>query len=184
MVMRKKLAQFVRHQTLISLRRAAIDDRAIQGFILGYSDSLVLLQYEYDFNLDGLMILRAADISEITCTKTEKFQKKLLANEGLLSHVPAPSDCAVDLRNWRSAIVSLSQTYPLLILECEAQEEPDFAIGRILKAAPDKVKIHYFSGAATWRKKPVKFRYQDITSCRANANYINVYQRYFERNES
>ena len=182
--MKKKLAQFVRNQTLISLRRAAIDDRKIQGFVLGYSDSLVLLQYIYDFNLDGLMILRIADISEIDCTKTDKFQKKLLADEGLLSQVPAPSGCSIDLRDWRSAITSFSPACPILILECEAQKKPDFAIGRILNTAPDEVAIQYFSGTATWLKKPVRLRYENMTSCQANTNYINVYQRYFDRNES
>jgi hypothetical protein len=45
----------------------------------------------YGFNLDGLMVLRVPDITEVRCTATDKFQKKLLMQEGLVQRVPSES---------------------------------------------------------------------------------------------
>ncbi|AEG92491.1 hypothetical protein [Ramlibacter tataouinensis] len=175
-----ELRQFAQDRSLISLRRAGVDENKIQGFVLGSSDRLVLLQYVYDFNLDGLMVLRTEDISEVTRSKTDAFQERLLADEGLLSRVPF--DYSVDLSSWGSVIAGLSGLHPLLILECELMEEPDFIVGRVLEIGANDVTVRYFTGAANWLEEPVKVRYDDITSCQVNTNYVNIYQRYFERN--
>jgi len=173
---------FAAHQnqrSLISITRKGIDDQSIQGFVIAASDELVLLQYVYDFRLDGLMVLAVSDITEVRRTATDRFQQTLLAAEGLLEQVPF--GLSINLKNWRSAISDLASRYSLLILECERLEEPDFAIGRVLKVARDDVRLEYFSGAANWDETPVRLRYKEITSCQAGTNYINVYQRHFAR---
>lgn len=174
------LATHQNQRSLISLRRDRIDDNTIQGFIIGASDELVLLQYVCDFRLDGLMVLAVSDVTEVRCTATDRFQRTLLAADGLVEQVPF--GLAINLQDWRSAIGDLASRYPLLILECERLEEPDFAIGRVLKLARDEVRLAWFSGAANWGDESVRFRYKDITSCQVDTNYTNVYQRYFDRN--
>ena len=176
----RKLKQFEADGSLISLRREAIDSNKIQGFVLGSSDQLVLLQYIYDFNLDGLMILRTSDISKIVRSKTEEFQEQLLVEEGLFSAVPFGYN--VDLTNWRSAVNDLRGEHSIFILECELLDDPDFAIGRILDVGDEQVCVNYFTGAANWLEERVPLKYNDITSCQVATNYANVYQRYFERN--
>lgn len=174
-----ELQRLKQQRSLISLRRASIDANAIQCFVLGSSDQLVLLQYVYDFNLDGLMVLRTSDISDVSRSKTDELQERLLAEEGLLSRVPFGQ--TVDLRSWRHAITDLSSIHPLLILERELLDEPDLSIGRILKVEAEEVTLKFFTGAANWLDEPDRLRYDDITSCQANTNYVNVYQRHFER---
>jgi hypothetical protein len=172
-------AQHQKKRNLVSVRRSEIDDNAIQGFVLASSEHLVVLQYVYDFNLDGLMVLRVADITEVRCTATDKFQKGLLVQEGLEQKVPFAS--TFDLRDWRSVISQLSKTHELMILECEAGEENDFVIGRVLKTTTTAVQMQHFSGAANWAESPTRLKFKDITSCQVGTNYVNVYQRYFER---
>ena len=174
--------QFVQHQkkrNLVSVRRSGVDDNSIQGFILASSEQLVVLQYVYDFSLDGLMVLRVADITEVRCSATDRFQKGLLAHEGLEERVPFEE--AFDLRNWRSVISQFSKEYGLMILECETVEENDFVIGRVLKTTATEVQFQHFSGAANWTESPVKLKFKDITSCQVGTNYVNVYQRHFAR---
>jgi len=167
-------------RSLISLRRAGIDDNIIQGFVICASDELVLLQYVYDFRLDGVMVLAVPDITEVRCTATDMFQRTLLEAEGLIEQVPF--GMSVNLQNWRSAVDDLANRYPLLILECERQEEPDFVIGRVKEVAQDEVRLEYFSGAANWDEELVRLKYEEITSCQAGTHYTNIYQRHFERN--
>jgi hypothetical protein len=174
--------QFAQHQRgrdLVSVRRSEIDEHAIQGFVLASSEELVALQYVYDFNLDGLMVLRIADITEVRCSATDKFQKRLLEQEGLIGRVPFGRDLVLD--NWRSVISQLSKEYGLMILECEAGEEKDFVIGRVLGTTPTRVQVRHFSGAANWARKPTELKFKEVTSCQVGTNYANVYQRHFER---
>lgn len=156
-----------------------LDPNLIQGFVLAHSEKLVALQSVYDFNLDGVRIIRAADITEIKCSLTDKFQKRLLEAEGLIDRVPFGT--AFDLRSWQSAISQLSRAYSLMILECEAGDEKDFAIGRALKTTTASVQFQYFSGVGDWSAETVKLTYKKISSCQVDTNYANVYQRFFER---
>jgi hypothetical protein len=174
-----QIAKHQKSRNLVSIDRSEIDENSIQGFVLASSDDLVLLQYVYDFNLDGLMVLRVADITEVRHSTTNKFQKGLLEQEGLMQYVPFGA--AFDLSNWKSVIAQLSKAYPLMILECEALEEKGFSIGRVLKATQAGVQFQYFSGAANWAEKPELLKFKDVTCCQVGTNYVNVYQRYFER---
>jgi len=178
----RKLLQHQKTRDLISIRRNKIDANPIQGFVLASSEKLVALQYVYDFNLDGFMILRTEDITEVKCSSTDKFQKSLLEKEGLLSRVPFGTN--FDLQNWQSAISQLSLAYPLMILECESGNEKDFAIGQVVKTTKVGAWIRHFSGVSNWSEEPERLKYKDITSCQVDTNYINVYQRHFERDAS
>jgi hypothetical protein len=174
--------RFASHQkkrNLISISRKQIDPNSIQAFVLGHSRELVALQYVYDFNLDGLRVIRAADVTDVRCMATDKFQKRVLMQEGLVQRVPFES--VLDLSDWRSVISQLAKEHALMILECEAAKEKDFVIGRVLKTTADEVHIRHFSGTANWEKRPTRLKLSDITSCQVGNNYLNVYQRHFER---
>lgn len=177
--------RFARHhkeRNLISIARGKIDPNSIQGFVVGYSRDLVAIQYVYDFNLDGLMVLRVSDITEVRCTATDKFQKSLLSQEQLLERVPFES--VLQLSDWRSIISQFAKEHPLMILECEAMKEKVFVIGRVLKSTADEIHIRHFSGAANWERHPRRLKIADISSCQVGTNYLNVYQRHFERQAS
>jgi hypothetical protein len=176
------LSQHQKERNLISIRRDAIDTNSIQGFVLASSAELVVLQYVYDFNLDGLMVLRVADITDVRWSATGRFQKGLLERAGLVQRVPFGA--TFDLRNWRAIIDQLSNEYKLMVVECEADEENIFLIGRVLKSTAASVQIQEFSGAANWEEIPAKARFKNITSCQVGTNYINFYRRYFDENPS
>ena len=175
-----ELSRHQKERNLISIRRNEIDKNSIQGFVLASSAELVVLQYVYDFNLDGLMVLRVADITDVRWSATGKFQKGLMEREGLVQRVPFGA--SFDLGNWRAIIDQLSNEYKLMILECEAGEENLFLIGRVLKSTTAGIHFQEFSGAANWDEVPAKAKFKNITSCQVDTNYINVYQRYFDGN--
>lgn len=177
--MKHNLAEFVQNKKLVSIRRSKIDDQSIQGFILAFSDDLFVIQYVYDFRLDGLMVLRTADITEIKCGATNELQTQLLAAEQLLQQIPFGS--RFDLQNWKSILTQLSQQHGILILEDELNEDQLFLIGKVQKITSKSAQVLYFSGAGNWDEKPSKLSFSNITTCQVDNNYINVYQRYFDR---
>lgn len=173
-----KLREGHTRRSLVSILRKEIDRNSIQGFILASSDEFVVLQYVYDFKLDGLMVLSKSEITEIRSTATDKFQRKLLAKEGLLKTVPF--ETAFDLGGWRSIIKQFAKAYSLIILECERGDEPKFIIGRVVKTTSVAAYVRYFTGTGRWLDEPVRVEYDDITSCQVGTTYLKFYERYFD----
>lgn len=173
------LTRHWKDRALVSIYRDGIDNQSIEGYVLGVSAQLAVLQYVHDFRLDGLRVLRIADITEVDCSETCGMQQELMRQEGLEKLVPFGAGYGAD--NWRQAITLLSQDYPLMILECEASDENSFVIGRVLDIKETSVTILGFSGAGVWDDAPTTLGFDDITSCQAGSNYLSVYQRHFER---
>ncbi len=169
--------EFMNNQQFVSIYRDKIDDHSIEGFILGVSDELLLLQYIYDFNLDGLMILRLSDITEIKSNETAKFQKQLLIQERIFEKIDF--NFKLNIENWKTALTQLLSMFEYFIIEDEEAEEPVFLIGKVLKIGKSDVNFEYFTGTGNWDEKPIKLPFKNITSCQVNSNYLNVYQRYF-----
>ncbi|MCU7809659.1 MAG: hypothetical protein KZQ77_00275, partial [Candidatus Thiodiazotropha sp. (ex Notomyrtea botanica)] len=164
---------------LVSIRRKKIDSNKIQGFVLDESDKLILLAYIYDFNADGLMVLRKKDISEMKASKTDKFQTQLLQDEGVSEKIDF--DAKYNLGSWRKFFVSAKIKHRYFIVEQELLKEPDFAIGTIESIEKSNLTFRYFTGIARWLDDLEKIEYLNITSCQIGNNYLNVYERYFQR---
>jgi len=175
----KLLARHIGARDLVSIRRDDIDDAAIQGYVLGLSQELVALQYVYDFHLDGLLFLRTGDITDVNCSRTDRFQRELLSREGLERDIPFEKP--FDLANWHALVGQLAREFPLMVVECEALDDPDFVIGRVHALHESAVEFEHFSGAASWSRELADIELRDITACRANSNYVNFYRRHFER---
>jgi hypothetical protein len=170
--------QLMKHE-LVSIRREKIDENKIQGFVLDESKELLLLSYIFDFNPDGLMVLRKKDISEIKTTDTDKFQTQLLKDEEILSTINF--ETPYNLKSWRKFLLSAKDKHNYFILEQELLEDPDFAIGRIEEIEKQNVIFRYFSGVGRWLEEIEKIEYTNITSCQIGCNYLNVYERYFNK---
>lgn len=172
----------LKKRRLISIRRRDVVEYGIQGFLVGLSESLLALEYVYDFQVDGLMVLRRSDITEVRRTGTDVFQERLLKKEGIGPGLQLTAP--LQLEGWRSAIEQLAPSFQLMILERELGPAPEFAIGRVLGASAAQVEFQTFSGVAKWVERPVRLKYSQLTSLQVNTRYLNFYQRHFERTAS
>ena len=176
------LANCLRAKNLVSVRRRDVDDNGIQGFLVGVSESLLALEYVYDFKTDGLMILRRSDITEVRRTATDDFHERLLKRVGIRAGRQGPA--ALELGSWQTIIQQLSLSCPLMILERELGPSPEFVIGRPQRVTAAQVEFHSFSGTGKWSDKTVRLKYTQITCLQTNTRYLDFYQRYFERTPS
>lgn len=173
------LAKLQQERTLVSIRRDGIDDHTLLGYVLARSEALVAIQRVEDFRLDGLTILRRADITAVDCGDKVAFYGELLAAEGLLAQVPF--GLALDLHDWRAAITQLSREHGFMIIECEDRDEPDFFIGRVVYSNEALVRFKFFSSTARWNETADEIAFADITCCQVDSHYLTVYRRHFER---
>jgi hypothetical protein len=173
------LSSHLQNRSLVSVQRRDVDDYGIQGFLVGFSETLLALEYVYDFQLDGLLVIRRADITEVNRTATDEFQERLLKKEGVRFGQQQPKP--LNLENWRTLIDQLAENYQYMILERELGPSPDLAIGQPVKTTTAQVEFRTFSGTGKWRAKTERLKYSQITSLQVNTRYISFYQRHFER---
>lgn len=174
----KSLSSHIKHRDLVSIRRANIDGFSIQGFLLDFSDTLILLQYVYDFRLDGYMVLRRRDISKLNASATDRFQKALLRAEGILDEIDF--SFRAPIQSFDAFLVS-RPSEEIAIIEDEIHKSAKFLIGTVARVDEGVVWVNHFSGVARLAKPLEKIRIDRITSCQIRTNYTLFYQRHFER---
>ncbi len=176
--MTPSLTSLFRKRNLVSVRRANIDGYGIQGFLVGVSDELLALEYVCDFQVDGLMILRRADITEIRRTATDQFQESLLKTEGI-----GPGSQLIEspaMGSWRTLFEQFSRQHQYMIVERETGPAPEFVIGRLLRTTAMHIELQAFSGTGCWTSKPHRLKYSHMTCVQVNTRYVNCYRRHFE----
>jgi len=176
------LNKLQKNRTLVTINRKKIDELGIQCFILAYSKKLILIQYVYDFNLDGIMVLQRSDVTSIESDESGLFQTQLLKDEGLYAKVDFSK--TYDLKNWKTVLSTIGSTYQFITLEDENPDNYVFILGKMTKLGRKKVSVHEFSCTGTWKEEVSKISYKHITSFRAGNNYPNVYENYFKKNPS
>lgn len=173
-----KLAQLKSSRDLVSIKRERFNDLIIQGIVLEYSSDLVLLQYVYDFNLDGLMVLRLSDITSMVSDSTDIVQTNILKDEGLYSEIDFTKHYAV--ADWYAVFSTIGREYGFCIVEDESPDYPVFMLGELRKVENERVTVLGFSGAASWDDGASEIAFKDISSFQVGNNYLNVYERHLK----
>jgi hypothetical protein len=173
-----ELDQLILARTLVSIQREAIDSNKVRGIPLAYSQELLLLQYVFDFHLDGLLLIRRADIASLKTGDTDRFQTSLMNDANLLDRVPFTGDWAIE-----SFRVFLSVLTPkqFAIVEDELSDPPEFYIGRVISTDRKTIEIHEFSGVAKWAENVTEIDASKITCVQVGTNYIKFYEDYFRK---
>ncbi|MBK1791703.1 hypothetical protein [Persicirhabdus sediminis] len=170
---------FSQSRSLVTITRERIDSNDIHGFIVDYDDQWILLKREYDFHIDGWLLLRIADISALKSTPTNEFQKALLEEEGLLDRV----DFAAKIPE--GGVRHLLDNFDrraVIILEDEIQNDL-FVIGFIDEVTQHNVSVDFITGIGQIDDEKSVLDIESITSITYDSNYSLFYQRYFERHQ-
>jgi hypothetical protein len=162
----------------VDIRREGIDSRSMQAVLLGCSDSLLLVQYVYDFRLNGYMLLRRCDLSEVRCRSTDRFQKELLETEGVFGQINF--GFGVPIQSFEAFLQSRGE-HEIIIVQDEAADDPEFLIGTVAGVDADAVEIRHFTGIARVEEPYPRIAMDRITCCQMGTDYIRFYQRHFNR---
>lgn len=174
----QQLTNDIKDRSLVAIRREAIDARLIQGIILQFSNDLLLLQYVHDFHLDGQLIVRREDITEIRCRSTDIFQRQLLIDSGLFDRIDF--QVSLDLTSF-SSLLNHQKDKTIVIIEREQPVDACFWIGQHLGSTSQNIRLREFTGSGRWLEDPTDIPADDVTCCQLNTNYIRFYADYFRR---
>lgn len=172
-----KLQSLLTDRHLARIARSCVSSVNGYYFVLAISPTLVLLQNEEEFLLNGYSIVNLADITAVRSSRTERFHERMLRAESVSPRLPAAS---IDLTDWRSALKSLQAYGKNLIIECEVGDEDldEFYIGRIEKLNRSSVALRHFDALGQWDDEPTTIGYRDITRVRFDERYLDVYSKH------
>ncbi len=159
--MRDKLQAAREGQAVVGIVRGAFEETAELGHVLAVgSDLLLLARISSEIRLDGFVILRIADISELEAPHAHaEFVSQALRLKGE-DVATAPE---VSLADMAAAIRSAGQLYPLLALHCEAVDLESCQVGKVIRVNDDTVELLEIDPDADWDDEPTQYPLSEIT---------------------
>lgn len=155
-------------KTLVELcRRPKIDER-IAGFVIDFSDTLILVhRLDWDtFQLNGYTILRDADVEQKRFFSRSTYWQVKAARKWKLR----PQFVSVDLSNWETAAKDIASKYPILTVHRELRSPDSCWIGVPIKVSPISFQIENLDQNAEWTG-PYRMETSDITRLDFDAGY-------------
>jgi hypothetical protein len=173
------LIKAIEMQNPIHISRSKIDRNSIDGIPLLLGKELVLVQYLYDFQLDGYMIVKLKDITSIRSGNIERFLEMVLKQEGIYAQVEKPSLANID--DWSVVFKELKVMGKNVIIECEDLENAGFYIGKIIEVNTDSVLLLNFNAVGEWDQEPTTIPFKDITSVSIDKKYIVIMSKFVKQ---
>ena len=140
-------------------RRPKIQER-IAGFILDFTDSLILLHLlEWNtFTLNGFVVIRVQDINRQRIFNKRNYWQNKAAEVKRLK----PIHPSISISSLEEAIVSASKAFELITIEKELVADGKMWIGKLAEITKKTLVIHGLNPNAEWVKKS-KFNLSEIT---------------------
>ena len=127
------------------------------GFVVGLSESLLVLHVLDDFHLDGHCVVRVRDITRVRMGERDQTMSRILKSLGVHRSIELPS--WLKYGSWRGLFRSLAKAEKCVMVE-RAGRHPRVSVGEILRAGNSRVSIRAFDASARWIAFPRKVRYK------------------------
>ncbi len=160
------LAEALAENQLVILYRKAISEHKLNGYVIGLSNTWVLLQaVDNDMlMLDGYNAVRLGDVSHFTVD--DSFVGEYLRLRGIHSE-KLPE---VNVSDLFSLLQAVSEHFPLFMIERECVEPGIGIVGQVERLTKRSLRMDKFSSKAKWIGTE-KFKLKDITSVNFGDHY-------------
>ncbi|PTR00819.1 hypothetical protein C8P68_10146 [Mucilaginibacter yixingensis] len=149
------------------------------GYILGFSDDLILIQNVIDFDIDGYSVFPTNQIDKIRFNRSDKYFNKMMQWEKLSDTINI--NYQIRLNNWRAAFSSLKENNLKVIVECESSALDTFTIGSITKVGTTYVYVKHFDATGLIDEEETSIDYASISKVTFDSRYINIFSKYLRR---
>lgn len=149
------------------------------GFVLGISESFILLQETDDFRILGYQVFPIDTIKNIRYNNYDKTYERILDKEGLLDKVDLKHK--IDLTDWLSLCKSIKRTGLTVISECEHPDIQSFCIGDLKKINKKSIEIRYFNAEGIYDDENTSNRFKNITKLSFDDRYANVFSKHAKK---
>ncbi len=152
------------------------------GYIIDFSEKLVLIHESDDFKIDGYAIIPFEQIKKVRFNNGDRYFDMMLKTESIVDKVGIPYE--IDLKNWRSAFKSLLTLGKSVIIECENPAIDTFTIGPIDRIKSRYIHVINFDIEGYLDNEPTIIDYSSITYVAFDREYINIFSKYLRTKDN
>lgn len=176
--MHDRIKDFYENPKLVRITRKVGEDwdELSSGYIVDFSNELIVLQECGDFELQGFSILPIKDFTKIRFNNNDKYYDKIMSLENQKKNIGIKTK--LDITDWKTALKSLRKNKKNIAIECESPEIATFTIGPIKRINNKSVSIHNFDASGFFDEKPTKIKLKNITKILFDDRYIDVFSKY------
>ena len=166
----------VKERRQVCIERDDIDDEPITAIPLKVSNQLVLIQYLYDFAVDGYKVLCMEDITAIQRGKVEEFHDRIFQEEGMLDAVSVPG---ASIDSWMCFFANMFEEKRMLDISLERlRSEAAFFVGKVKMVEGDSLELLEIDALGNYGSEPTKIYYKDITMVSFGNRYSEFLNKY------
>ena len=166
-----ELSNALAEHKLVQIVRDDFDETCpeLEGYVLGFSESLVSLAYLDDrVRFNGVEVIRRDQISDFEIPAPHAtFYESALRLRG----DQAPQSPPLDLSSMRSVLESVSKIAPLVVIHRERQEPDVCEIGQITALDAESFQLREIDPDADWADDISEFRYEDVSRVGFSGEY-------------
>lgn len=181
MKLQKLLSKHIKNQNFVKVYTAT-DNYQIEkyeGFIFEENKKYILMNDMLDFNYDGFVLLRKADINEIKYTENEKFFSHILKKEKIKKRLfNKRKKLKLKLSSLEKMMKNLKSLKIPIICEHLYEKEDVFQIGSIKKVYKNRAMMRYFNSRGEFDLKLLPISYRTLTIIRIDSPYANIFYKY------
>ncbi len=144
------------------------DDCYDRGYVVDANSRYVLLHIVDDrIELDGYVVLRTEDITEVLCEFSNyRFIEKALA----IRRMEPARPTLVDLTSMKTALRSIDEHFPLLVVHREEVNGDECWIGSLDSVSDKTFTLRAMDPDAKW-SGPKRFRFNEVTRIEFDGGY-------------
>jgi hypothetical protein len=175
-----RIREHIKKSDFVKLKRKHINiESSLNGIILQLSDNFLLIQIIDDFLVDGFAIIRIDQFENYRSGKYEKYYKKILLSENILSENNNLTPI-IDLTKWKSIFRDLQKLDFHVIIECEDLDVPTFTIGPIKRMTEKSVSIQNYDPIGKFDHMNTIIKYDHITLLQFGDRYSTTFRKYLK----
>lgn len=172
---RRTIQNCIVNKQQISIERNEIDDNAITAIPISESEKLLLIEYIYDFNMDGFKVILIDTITSVVRSEVEIFHDKIFKEEGIKSEFDNISD--LPIHNWYVLFGAVMHTEKVIDISLGKTEDA-FYVGRIIHVNDTFIEFQEISPTGEWDKDTVLIYYDDIIMASFQNRYSQILAKY------
>jgi hypothetical protein len=151
------------------------------GFVLGLSESFVLVQRFQDFAEYGYALVRRDTIGDVLYrTRPLAFFEQMMEREGVLERVGLPFELPIG--SMSVALRSIQQNRALVMFELDlADEDGEWPVGEVLSADDARTELRHVSAWGEWEDRIRTLETSLIQRIEFESPYLRALAKYAPR---
>ncbi len=144
-----------------------------EGFIVGLTDTFVMIESFEAWTGDGVRIIPLAHIDGVMREEIHQDRQAILVWNGA---TPTESYDWLNLSGFRALFASVLSVDATVCVH----DEDEVEVGKVLAVFDDRVRLKLIDGGGKWIDEPLDYPFTDIVMVETGDQYSTVLRRYAE----